>query len=52
VKKRQRMSAKYIDIFNDHFRIAKEKFIEENKREPTFYELLEFYNELFDHFYD
>ena len=42
---------KYSDIFDDHMNIAKKKFIEKYEREPTFYELIDFYQTLFEHFY-
>ena len=43
---------KYEELFKDHMKIAEEKFIEKNKRPPSFYEKLEAHEKLMDYFYD
>jgi len=43
---------KYLDIFEDHMKIAKELFIKENGREPTLVELIERLNALNYYFFD
>lgn len=42
----------YTDLFDDHMKIAKKKFIEKYDREPNLYEQLEEYRELMEFFYD
>ena len=43
---------KYSHIFDDHMRIAKDRFIQKNERDPTQEELLCEYNRLMEYFYD
>jgi hypothetical protein len=43
---------KYEDIFDDHLEIARIKFKQIFNRDPSFYELIEYMEELFQYFYD
>lgn len=43
---------KYEHIFNDHMEIAKQRFIQQNQREPTAEEQLNEYRRLMEYFYE
>ncbi len=46
------ISFEYEQLFNDHMKIAKDKFIQKNEREPNLEEQLDEYVEIMEYFYD
>lgn len=46
------LDLKYEYLFNDHMEIARQRFIEKNKREPNLGEQLSEYKKLMEYFYD
>lgn len=43
---------RHANLYYDHLEIAKRKFVQKYKREPEQWELLEFYKQMMEMFYD